>query len=199
MIVWLIVSVLVVYYVINFYQLIAGTYYVEETKLYKIDTFHLLGRAFEQSGNSGNVRYTSSRPKLVFESVNRYSFVIDRNLFQAITDRKKLEDTLMYHGLKFTVYSDAEDFEEYKKSISPISIRVYQLQIGDMRYIDFTKFNMLTRRDAMKGAIIPPAFILFFGVFLYKQNKDKNYWNKRRILLWCLGFIVTIISLLFLI
>ena len=185
---------LILYYLINFYQLVAKTYYVDESKLYKVDTFHLLNRAYEQSDNYGSGR-RSSKPELIFESTNRYSFAIDKNIFQAIVDKEKLEDTLMYHDLKFTVYTDREYFDKFKKTNSPIFIRVYQIQIGNTKYIDISKMNKLSKGDTLRGVIIPPAFIFFFGFLIFKKPE---WWTNRRIVIWCICFFVSIIGLLIL-
>ena len=194
---WLIVIGFAVYYLLNLYQLVAKTYYVDEAKLYKVDTFHLLNRAYEQSDNSGDGRRSSKR-ELVFQSTNRYSFAIDKNVFEAIIDKKKLEDTLMYHDLKFIVYTNKEYFDQYKKANKPTFIRVYQIQIGDTKYIDISKMNELSKGDVLRGAIISPVFIFFFGFLLYKENQSQNWWTKGRIIIWCIALILTTIGLLLL-
>ena len=192
-IVWFIVAGLIVYYLINLYQFVAKTYYVDESKLHKVDTFHLLNRAYQQSDYYGG-KTSHSYPKLVFQSTSGYSFAIDKDIFQAINDKKKLEDTLMYHDLKFTVFTDKEYFDKYKKYNYPIFIRVYQIQIGDTKYIDIQKMNEITKGNIKRGVLIPPAFILFLGLFFYKTN----WWTKQRIIIWCVAFILTIIGLLLL-
>ena len=125
--VWLMIAGLLVYYFINFCQLLSKSYYVDESELYKVGTFPLLNRAYEQSDQRGRARFGGSKPELVFESVDRYSFAIDRNIFQAITDKKKLEDTWMYHDLAFTVFTDKKYFDNFKNAGHPIFIRVYQI------------------------------------------------------------------------
>lgn len=191
---WLSVSALLVYYFFNFYQLISRAYYVNETELIKVDTFQLYTRAFRSSDGGGGKSHSES--KLIFEDVKRNSFAIDGGIFQAITDEKKLEDTLMYHNLKFTVFSDKDTYNNYTKSKVPIFIRVYQIQIGDTKYIDINRMNDMSKRKIMRGIIIPPAFVFFFGFLLYKENKDENWWTKRRVRSWCIAFFLTTIALL---
>ena len=166
--VWLLVIGLSICYLINLYQLLSKSYYVDQSRLYKIDTFHLLNRAYQQSDNSGG---RSSNSKLIFESTNRYSFVIDKSFFYAITDRKKLEDTLMYHDLKFTVFSDKKTFDEYKDSKSPILIRVYQIQIGDTKYIDVSNINSIINGEKIGLVIFPPAVIFVMFLLIKKFSK----------------------------
>ena len=187
--VWLAAIIFLSYYFFNFYQLLSKSYYVEENNLYKVDTFHLLSEARKESDFDGR----SYRPKLVFKSITGYSFAIDRNIYRAITNEKKLKDTLMYPGLKFTVYTDKEYFDNYKIKKSPIFIRVYQMQIGDKKYIDISKMNKLSKGDKLRVVIVLPAFILFFG-FLLSKNID--WWTKRRVIIWCVIFLTTIIGLL---
>lgn len=190
-IVWFIVTGLIVYYLVNLYQLVAKTYYVDESKLHKVDTFHLLNRAYQESDyHDGRRQY----PKLVFQSTNGYSFAIDKDIFQAINDKKRLEDTLIYHDLKFTVFTDEEYFHKYQKYNHPIFIRVYQIQIGDTKYIDIQKMNEIAKGNIKRDVLIPPAFIIFFGLLLYKEN----WWTKRGIIIWSIAFILTTIGLLLL-
>ena len=185
---------LLIYYFFNFYQLISKSYYVDETELIKVDTFHLYTRAFRSSDGGGGKSH--SEPKLIFEDLKRNSFAIDGNIFQAITDKKKLEDTLMYHDLKFTVFSDRDTYNNYTKSKIPIFIRVYQIQIGNAKYVDIDKMNSISKGSLMRRVIIPPAFIFFFGLLLYKENKDQNWWTKRKVIIWCIAFSLTTIALL---
>jgi len=183
-----------VYYFINLYDLPAKTYYVGETKLYKVDTFHLYNRAYQQSDFESG-KFSHSYPKLVFQSTNRYSFVIDRYIFEAVTDKKKLQDTLMHDDLKFIVFTDKENFDKFKKYSYPVFIRVYQIQIGDTKYIDIHRMNKITKGNIKRGVIIPPAFILFIGFVVFKKP---DWWTKRRVVIWCIVFFTTIIGLLLL-
>lgn len=191
-IVLLAAMIFVGYYFFNVYQLLSKSYYIEEAKLYKVDTFHLLNKAYKESDYDGRFH---SQPKLVFESINRYPFAIDRNIFRAITNEKKLKDTLMYFGIKFVVYTNKEYFDKYKIAKRPIFIRAYQIQIGDTKYIDISKMNKLSRGDILRNVIVLPAFILFF-VFLISKNID--WWTKQRVVIWCITFLATIIGLLLL-
>jgi uncharacterized ion transporter superfamily protein YfcC len=55
------------------YRLASKSYYIDETKLYKLDTFHLINRAYETSTSTGRGH---SHQKLQFESKDGYSFSI---------------------------------------------------------------------------------------------------------------------------
>ncbi|HVX49903.1 MAG TPA: hypothetical protein VHB48_07090 [Chitinophagaceae bacterium] len=193
-IVWLIVTGLIVCYLINLYQLISKSYYIDESKLYKVDTFHLLNRAYQESDYS---RKYHSYSKLVFESTNGYSFAIDKHIFEAVDKKKELEDTMMYAGLKFTLFTDKNYFDHYKTSAYPIFIRAYQIQIGDVKYVDIKKMNEITKGYIKRGVFIPPVLIFFLGL-LYKQHQNDNWWTKRRIMFWCIAFILITIGLLLL-
>ena len=173
-IVWLIVIGLTVYYLVNLYQFVAKTYYVDESKLYRVDTFHLYNRAYKTSDNYSG-KFSHAYPKLVFQSTNGYSFAIDKYIYEAVIDKKKLEDTLIYDDLKFTAYTDKENFEKFKTYSYPIFIRVYQIQICDTKYIDIQKMNEIAKGNIKRGILIPPAFIFFFGFLLYKQNQNDDW------------------------
>lgn len=188
--VWFAAILFLSYYLFNLYQLLSKSYYIEEANLYQVDTFRLLNRAYEESDFNG--RYYRRR-KLVFESLNGYSFTIDKNFFRAISDKKKLEDTLMYSGLKFTVYSDKEYYDKYKVNKRPIFIKVYQIQIGDRKYVDISKMNKLSKGDSLREVIVWPAFILLFGFLI---SKNIGWWTKRRVIIWCVIFLTTMIGLL---
>lgn len=182
----LIPAVFILFYFVKAYELFSKSYYVEETKLYKTDTFHLFTRAFESSDLGGR---GSSKPKLVFESANKYSFVIDGNFYAAITDRKKLEDTLMYHDTKFTVFTDKKNYDEYKKSKKPIFIKVYQIQIGDTKYIDIQKLNKISKENLLGGVVIPLIIIMFV---LFLVGKKIEWYTSLKIILWGIALILTI-------
>ena len=167
------------YYFFNFYQLFSKSYYVEEDHLHRVGTFQLLNRAHEQLefyGRSNSYRHK----KLVFQSKDYYSFAIDRHIFQAIIDEKELKDTLMYAGLPFTVYTDKESFDQYKKAMEPIYVRVFQIEIGGKKYIDISKMNDLSGRSILSGVIFWPAVIFSFWFAL--SNKI-SYPVKRRVII----------------
>lgn len=191
-VVLLIVTGLVIYYSMNLYQFVAKTYYVDESKLYRVDTFHLSGRAFRESEPGG--RSSRSYPKLVIQSTSGYTFAIDKDIFEAITDRQRLEDTLMYHDLKFTVFTDKEYFDKYHKYNRPIFIRAYQIEIGNKKYIDIEKMNKITKGKKKRAVLAPPALVLFLGLLLYKGDR----WSKRKVMIWFFAFILTIVGLLLL-
>ncbi len=126
-------------YINDFYELLTKSYYINESSLCRVDTFHLLSKAYDQP--TTNSDWHSDESELVFKSTNGYSFAIDSGIYNAINDKEKLKDTLMYHDTKFTVFSDTASCREYRESKTPIFLRVYQLQIGSRKYIDVLKIN----------------------------------------------------------
>lgn len=178
----------------NAYQFLSKSYYIDENNLYQVDTFYLYTRAFESSYGGGG-KLSSAKSKLTFEDFNRNSFTIAGNIFEAITDKQKLEDTLMYHDLKFTVFTDKENYDEYKRGKKPDFIKVYQIQIGDTKYIDIAKMNKISKGELMRGIILPPAFIFFMVILPFKEDND---WPKWKIVVWCIAFFLTTILLLML-
>jgi hypothetical protein len=189
----LIAVFLLLYYTENVYELISKTYVVDETELYKVDTFHLFRRAFESSDLGGR---GSSKPKLIFESFDNCSFAIGGNIFQAITEKEKLEDTLMYHGTKFTVFTDKQTYDEYKKGKRPIFIKVYQIEIGNVKYIDIPKLNKISKANLLGTVIVPPLIILFT---LFLISKRVEWYTSWKVILWGITLILTMAGLGFLI
>ena len=190
MIVSFILILLAGYYFFNLYQLLSKSYYVEEGQLHRVGTFQLLNRAHEQSDY---IRRGFSKPKLIFQSKNYYSFAIDRYIFKAIINEKELKDTLMYAGLPFTVYTNQEYFNKYKNSKEPIYIRVFQIEIGGKKYIDISKMNRLTRRNILSEVILWPFIILSFWFAL--SNKIRYSANRKFIIL-CVAWVVIMIGLI---
>jgi hypothetical protein len=182
---------LLVSYFYNAYALFSKSYLVEESSLFKIDTFHLYTRAFTTSDGAGR----NSKLKLTFESTNGYWFAIGGNFYEAIINRQKLEDTLMYHDLKFTIYSNKEVYRKYITSKVPIFVPVYQIQVGESEYINLAAMNIIARRKLLEGVIIPPAVVLFILFALY----SKTSWTDRRRLLFAIVFILTLFGLALLI
>ena len=95
---------------IDIYKLFSKSYFIDKADLIKIDTFHLLGRAYKYSGGS-----KSGTSGFEFESTDRQKFQISAERFSSINDLTELTDTLMYHDLKFTGYTKKEN-EEKKNS-----------------------------------------------------------------------------------
>lgn len=188
---FLIATGLFIYYCINLYQFLFKSYYIDETKLYRIDTFHLLDRAYESSDGGGS-KVSSPESKLIFESINRYSFAIDKNIYKAIIDKKKLEDTLMYYDTKFTVFSDKETYDKYQKSKAPIFIRVYQIQIGDTKYIDVSEMNNISKAGK-KAGVLAPLLAIYFISFISLTKID--WWTNWKIIICGIAFIVLIVVL----
>jgi len=58
--------------------------------------------------------------------------------------------------------------------------------------------NEITKGSIKRDVLIPPAFIFFFAFLLYKQNQNDDWWTKKRIIIWCIAFVLTVIGLLLL-
>lgn len=158
---------IIIYFSFTLYQLVSKSYDLDESQLYKIDTFHLLDRAYIQPDNSEAAKTPGSQ--IVFQSTNRYGFSIGGYFYRSIKDRNKLLDTLMYHDTKFTVFSEKEVYEEYQRSKNPIFIPVYQIQIGETRYIDISKRNNWMKHKLLLSTFISFAVILTAVFFLIKD------------------------------
>lgn len=194
---WLIVAGCIVYYSINIFDLFSKSYYFDESQLYKIDTFHLSGRAHKDDDKTGS--RGPYQPKLVFKSTNGYSFSIDKNIYKAIVNREKLEDTLLYHDLKFSIYSSREYFNKYHKTDKPIYIRVYQIQVGDTKYIDIARFNEIRKSGTLLGVFAPPLIILFIGFLIHKEMHRPGWCTTLRLIIWFFAFLFATMLLFILI
>ena len=188
MIVSIIVIMFACYYFFTLYQFLSKSYYVEEDQLYRLGNFQLLNRAHEQSDKVGKNSYT---PKLIFQSKDFYSFAIDKSIYRAIIYKKELKDTMMYAGLPFTVYTDKEYFDKYQAAKEPVYIRVFQIEIGDKKYIDIAELNRLSRGNVMRQLISWPAVIL--SIWFALSNKIR-YSSKRRFIILCLAWLAILIG-----
>ena len=183
--VWFAAIMFLGYYSFNLYQLHSKSYYVEEENLYRVGTFQLLNRAHQQSDRYG--RGSSGKNKLVFQSTNYYSFTIDKNTFPAITDVKKLKDTMMYAGLNVTVYTDTKNFERYQSAKEPTSLKVFQIEIGGKKFIDISKMNRRTRSIVLSELIFWPFIFLSFWFALTNKIMYSAKW---KMIILCVAWVV---------
>lgn len=188
--IWFVAIMLAGYYFFTLYQFLSKSNDVEEDQLYRLGSFQLLNRAHKQSDRTG--RYSSSH-KLVFQSKNFYSFVIDENIFRATIHKKELIDTMMYAGLQFTVYTNKEYFDKYKSAKEPIYIRVFQIEIGDKKYIDIAELNRLSRSNTLMQLIFWPSAIL--SLWFALSNKIRMS-TKQRIVILCVAWLAIFIGLI---
>jgi hypothetical protein len=159
-----------VFSLLDIYKLFSKSYFINKADLIKIDTFHLLGRAYKYSGGS-----KSGTSGFEFESTDRHKFQISAEQFSSINDLTELTDTLMYHDLKFTGYTKKEN-EEKNTAKGKKTIELYQFTIGNKNYIDIDKVNELSGSNLTRKAIIWFIFYLFLTIGLYQNRKTiKNY------------------------
>ena len=93
----LIALVLLYFYAQSIYSLVSKTYFIDESKLYKLDTFHLYNRAYITSdGAAGRHSRSEFRRQLQFQSTNGYSFAIRGNTFESISKMERLKNVLLY-------------------------------------------------------------------------------------------------------
>jgi hypothetical protein len=147
----LIAIVFFYFYVSWLYRLTSNAYYIDETKLYKLDTFHLLNRAYETSKSRGR---GSSREQLKFQSKDGYSFSIEANVFLSVINKQQLNDTLMYDDIAFIPYTNKKYFDKYISIKYAIYIKVYQIQIGNTKYINIENVNSLNKRSLLIKIIL---------------------------------------------
>jgi hypothetical protein len=155
-------------FISDIYTLTLKKYMVNESEIFRIDSFKLQGKAFYESGG----KYLS--PKYVFESTNGYSFSIEKAIFKGIAFKKELADTLQYHELSFLVYSDKKTQELYFASKEPIGIKVLQFQIGNKKYINIEKANREAKNKLLRNISLA-IFFFYYGLILYiRKGKPSN-------------------------
>jgi len=158
----------------SLYSLINKAYFIDENKLYKLNTFHLYDRAYQTSYGGGK-KYGGGRKyesQLQFQSTDGYSFAIQGNFFESVQNRKQLKDALLcddnafvpnttlHHDITFIPYTSKQYYEEYKSTPYPVFIKVYQIQIGDKKYIDINEANARNKSSLVRHTIVPVIFLL---------------------------------------
>ncbi|HEY2726534.1 MAG TPA: hypothetical protein VGI61_05145 [Parafilimonas sp.] len=89
-----------------------------------------------------------------FQSKNNYFFSIEANIFLSIINKQQLEDTLMYDDIAFIPYTNKKYFDKYKSVKYPIYIKVYQIQIGNTKYINIENVNCLNKNGLLLKVIL---------------------------------------------
>jgi hypothetical protein len=149
----------------NSYQLLFKTYRVNDSEIYIVDTFKLQTKAYYNVGG----KYHS--PTYDFKSTNGYSFFVDEKVFQGISDKKAFYDTFLYHGLKFIAYSDKETAKKYSESVNPIFIKIFQIQVGEKKFIKTEQFNNAYRNKLLRKILIA-TFIFIILYFTYRKTGE---------------------------
>ena len=146
------------------YKLAFSAYIVNESQIYKVDTFRLQGKAFYSNGG----KYHS--PSYDFSSTNGYTFTVDENTYQGIVDKNQFADTFSYHDLKFIAYSDKATTDAYKEK-KTIYINVLQLQVGSKKYISIEKINEEHKNKLIRKILISTFLFLFVLITYLRTGK----------------------------
>jgi hypothetical protein len=171
------------------YSLVSKNYIIHSADIYEIGTFQMQGRAYEYGASK------NSSPRFEFTARNGYSFTIDHSIFQAIVDKPKLKDTLMYHDCQFKIFSDKQAFENYRKSTEPFHINVLQIQLGDKKYIDISNANQIQKRTLTRQVVTGIIFMFFIVLAIFKYD---NLTEGEKAL-WGVIFLATMLGAYFLI
>lgn len=132
-----------------------GSYNIDESKLYKLDTIKLIDKAYliKLGKNSSARRYE-------FKDENFFSFSISNRQYQAITEKKFVYDTLQNCNTVVTLYTDKDGLDNYINGQKSRIIPVYQLAIRGKKYIDIDKCNIWE-----KGEIIE-LILVYLGIYI---------------------------------
>lgn len=180
--------------------LLTKSYYVSPDSIVKIDTFYLQGR-YQSIGRSNRWHYDEY---LSLRTKNDYKLYTEELQKSGISDIQKLKDTLMYDNLKFIAYSTKKYLKKYIEEKEPFDMPIYQIQIGDTKYIDIKERNKTQRSKNI-------VWLLFFSfldlnvLFLILANNNEklnsllsSYSMKIKVIVWCVFFFIVSIALLFL-
>jgi hypothetical protein len=145
--------------------LFTKSYIIKEKDLIKLGTFSVGSRAYFHEGGP-----RSGSSFIEINAVGNQSFHLGHEQLRSVTDQQQLKDTLLYANTNFVVYTDKEGQERYLTSNRPV-ISIYQLEIGNKKYVDLDKANKMTRTSLIARAILYGsiyATVLF--VFLRKWS-----------------------------
>ena len=172
-------------YAQSVYKLVSKTYFIDENKLHKLDTFHLYNRAYITSDGAG--RNDRRQLQIQFQSTNGYSFSISKNVYKAIINKQQLEkmlliddnnfvaNTTLYHDVTFIPYTTKEYFEQYKTTGYPVFIEVYQLQMDNKKYIDINTANGLEKAELKKQALRPAVIAVVISLVIIIKPIRKQF------------------------
>lgn len=138
---------------------------VNEKNLIKLGTFYLQGKAYAYKGSP------KSGPSFVeFESKSGQKFHLSAEQLQAVIDLKELTDTLMYDNLNFIAYSNKEGHETYLSGSNKVII-IYQLEIGNKKYIDINNLNTVAKSTLIKKSVFWGALYIMLFIFIFRNRK----------------------------
>ncbi len=147
-------------------QLLLGSYLKKEKQLFRLEAITLLAKAYTSSGGRHGGK------SLHFEDTNRYRYLVDNVVYNSILKRDFLRDTLEYHGTKLTVYTDKNGYEAYLKKLKNKNVDVYQLEVGNMQYIDLEKANHLRKRGLIfRVSLLALVLIGILGSYRKLRHK----------------------------
>jgi hypothetical protein len=146
------------------FKLISNSYVIYSSDVYKIGSFQMQDKAYYHAGGK------PYSPSYTFKSRNGYGFTIDKAVLKGVIYKQELRDTLQYHELAFTVYSDKETFERFRKTRKPIHIDVLQFQIGSKNYIDLNQVNHSMKIRLIAHLILSLVLFLFMVYSYYKKG-----------------------------
>jgi hypothetical protein len=150
--------------VAGIFKLITGSYNINKSDLYQLDTLELQSQAYEYAGKSGT--------RIEFEDTSGFHFEIGTFSVNSILDYKHLSDTFRYDGVNFIPFTDKDGLATYKQKLKRKTIAVYQIQIGEKQFIDLDKTNHLIKKALLVRTVLFAA-VYVIGFIIYKVRRRK--------------------------
>ncbi len=141
------------------------SYFINRTELYKLDPVKLLSKAYDVGGPKSGTSY-------IFDDETFKTFVIAgmADISSELREKLKFSETVM------TVYTDKEGYENYFKKDSKNEIKVFELIIGNKRYIDAD--NISINRGEQKNIslyVYSFLYLLFLIVHFYRVTRLEQF------------------------
>lgn len=128
------------------------SYAIDKSGLYKLDSIKMLSKAERIGG-------PKSGHSIVFDDETFMSFQIAgmADLSSELNEKLKFSETIM------TIYTDKVGYENYLKKDNSNRIKVFELEIGNKKYINIENINDNRRKSNYQLLFI---FSLLYLVFL---------------------------------
>jgi hypothetical protein len=128
------------------------SYFVEEDDLFRIDSLVLQGKAYP--GTDDEITHIEMATTTGFD-------LKMRDVFNSVTDKQHLLDTLRYHATAFSIYTDKDGIKAYQAGKHNRTIEIFRFIIDNKEYTDIALYNAQERKR-----VFDHIFFLLLLIFL---------------------------------
>jgi|GEM_PF-1354150 len=133
-------------------KLTTRSYTIKEDDLFKIDSLVLQGKAYP--GTADDITH--------IEMATTTGFNLKmRDVFNSVTDKQHLLDTLRYHATTFSIYTDKDGIKAYQAGKHNHTIEIFRFIIDNKEYTDIALYNTQERKR-----VLDHLFFLLLLIFL---------------------------------